>query len=170
MANSYYTREGHVIWWSCILFVLACCLPCIDCGPDIQRGEGPAFPDFGKGWNYGWMILLAGYEGGNHGVPWSANVFLAIGLFCLWQRRHRLAGTLGAIATVLGLSTWFLNYFSRPYHYDVMVGYYFWQASHVVLFVGAFRAGRVASSMPRVDRAEEMQVEAKPVLQDLNVQ
>jgi len=115
----------------CLLNLLACFLPCIDCGPGFQSSD-PGFPDFEAGWNFGWQILLLGWGGGNNGVPWSANVFLALGLACLWKRWLRAAAWLGVLASLLGLTTWWVRRFNT-----LMVGYYIWQASLLVLAVGA---------------------------------
>lgn len=84
----------------CLLYVLACILPCVDCGPALE-----GFLDFEAGWNYGWQILLLGWHGGNNGVPWSANLFLAFGLACLWSNWLRSAFWVGIVASVLGLTT-----------------------------------------------------------------
>jgi hypothetical protein len=123
----------------CLLFLLACFLPCIDSGREVPSSD-PGWPDFTAGCHFGLMILLFGWSGGNNGVPWSANVFLALGLGCLGFRRYRTAGVLGIIASALGLTTWLMNSFSRPHDIHPMVGYYFWQASQLVLAVGAFWA------------------------------
>jgi len=147
MAIPVKTPERTVIGWVCLLFLLACFLPCIDCGPEVPSSD-PGFPDFTAGWHLGLLILLFGWSGGNHGVPWSANVFLALGLLCLWFRRYRTAGVLGIVASGLGLTTWSLNWFSRPHDYHVMVGYYCWQASQLVLAVGALWAGQAALREP----------------------
>ncbi len=133
--------ERIVIGLVGILFVWACLLPCVDCGPEVLTSD-PGGPDLEAGRHFGLTILLLGWGGGNHGVPWSANVFLALGLLCLAFRRHRAAGVRGIVASCLGLTTWALNGFSRPCGYDPMVGYYFWQASLLVLAVGAFWAAR----------------------------
>ncbi len=114
-----------------VLFLLACCLPCIDGGPAVQSW------DFEAGWHYGWVILLVGWEGGNNGVPWSANVFLAGGLLCLWRRWFRAALCLGIVASVLGLTTWWVRRYDR-----LMIGYYVWQMSLLSLALGAALAYR----------------------------
>jgi hypothetical protein len=114
-----------------VLYALACFLPCVDCGPAVAHGDLD-FSVFERGYHVGFEILLLGWSGGNNGVPWSANVFLALGWFCLWTRRLRLTAALGLIAVLVGLTTWWARR-----HDTLMVGYYFWQASHFVLFVGA---------------------------------
>jgi hypothetical protein len=149
MAKGQKAPERRVIGWVCLVFLLACLLPCIDCGPEVPSSD-PGWPDFTAGWHFGLAILLLGWEGGNHGVPWSANVFLALGLLCLWLRQPRAAGVLGLIASALGLSTWALNWFSRPHNYHMMVGYYFWQASQLVLAAGALWVSRRPLQEPQV--------------------
>jgi hypothetical protein len=115
------------------LFGVACFLPCIDGGPH----RPPSDLDFhlDSGWHFGLEILLFGWSGSNNGLPWSANVVLLLGLGCLVVRLRRAAAVLGFIATVLGLTTWWV----RP-HETMMVGYYVWQASHMVLAGGALWA------------------------------
>jgi hypothetical protein len=141
MANGRTTPERKVIGLVCLLFLIACFLPCIDCGPEVPSSD-PGFPDFTAGRHFGLTILLFGWQGANNGVPWSANVFLALGLIVLWIRQPRVAVAFGLTASVLGLSTWLLNSFSRPHDYQVKVGYYFWQASQLTLTVGALWLSR----------------------------
>jgi hypothetical protein len=147
MASGLKAPESKVICLVCLLFLVACFLPCIDCGPGVTSSD-PGWPDSLAGCHIGLEILLFGWGGGNNGVPWSANVFLALGLYCLWIRRRRAAAAFGIIATCLGLSTWLLNSFSRPYTIHVMLGYYFWQASQLALSIGALWASRKATKPP----------------------
>jgi hypothetical protein len=149
MAKGQQARERRAIVCVRLLFLSACFLPCIDCGQEAPSCD-PGFPDFTTGWHLGLMILLLGWQGGNHSVPWSANVFLALGLLCLWVQRSRAAVVLGVIASALGLTTWLLNSFSRPHDYHVLVGYYFWQASLFVLAGGALWASRRPLEEPQI--------------------
>jgi hypothetical protein len=141
MARGPNTPERKVTRAVCLLFLLACFLPCIDCRSEVPSSD-PGFPDFTAGRHLGLMILLLGWGGGNQGVPWSANVFLALGLLFLGSRQPRPAAALGVIASGLGLTTWALNSFSRPHEYRMLVGYYFWQASLLVLAAGALWVSR----------------------------
>jgi hypothetical protein len=130
-----------------ILFLVACLLPCIDCGPDLQSGD-PGFPDFEAGRQYGLTILLFGWSGGNNGVPWCANVFLAVSLFCFAKKQIRLAILLSGIASLLGLSTWWAR------RYDtLLVGYYVWQLSMFASFGGAIWAARSSGRLAVVEDA-----------------
>jgi hypothetical protein len=139
-------RASRVIVVVLVLYGAACLLPCIDGGPDTQSGD-PGFPDFEAGWQFGLLILLFGWGGGNNGVPWSANVFWAAGVFCLAKGCYRLATTAGVIAAALGLTTWWIR------RYDtMMVGYYIWQASLLLLAVGAAWIAR--GSPGKAGRAE----------------
>jgi hypothetical protein len=153
---TYLSHTGEVVRWAISWFVLglfglACILPCIDGGPPIDSSGDVAGSDlFGeRGRHLGLELLLLGWAGGNNGVPWSANVFLALGLGCLVLRRHRAATVLGVIASILGLTTWWAR------RYDtMMVGYYFWQASHFVLAGGALCAIRTCGSRRRGSQTE----------------
>src|SRR5262245_15424348 len=118
MANGLERHQRLVIGLVGLLFLLACFLPCIDCGPEVPSSD-PGFPDFTAGPHFGLEILLFGWSGGNNGVPWSANVFLALGLLCLWNRQPATAGALGILASALGLTTWLMNSFSRPHDIQV---------------------------------------------------
>jgi hypothetical protein len=149
MASDVKSPERRVIGWVCLLFLLACFSPCIDSGPEVASSD-PGWPDSSAGCHFGLEILLFGWSGGNHGVPWSANAFLALGLLCLWLRRRRTAAVMGIVASGLGLTTWLLNSFSRPHDIHVLVGYYFWQASQFVLAVGASWASRKPLRDPTV--------------------
>ncbi len=117
------------------LYLAACFLPCVDCGPVLPDSSGDVAGSafLGEGGSHvGLEIHLFGWCGGNNGVPWSANVFLCLGYCCFVFRRYRTAAVLGLIATVLGLTTWWVR------RYDTLViGYYAWQASQVVLAIGA---------------------------------
>lgn len=114
----------------CFLYLLACFLPCVDCGPGFE-GSDPGFPDIEAGWHFGLLILLFGWDRSNI-WPWSANVFLALGLVCLWRNRLRSAFWLGILASGLGLTAWWVR------RYDtLMTGYYLWQASLLALAIGA---------------------------------
>lgn len=126
----------------CLLYLLACFLPCVDCGPTIPIGEDQ-FPDIDKGQIAGLGILLFGWGGGNNGVPWSANVFFAFGIACLWSKWFHAALWSGILATLLGLTTWWVR------RYDtLMIGYYLWQASLLALAVGAAFAIRQSARKP----------------------
>ena len=125
-----------------ILYGLACLTPAIR----VDDGKPSGDLDFKIGTVPGLMILLFGWEGGNNGIPWSANVFLGLGLLALAGRRFRVACTLGSAATVLGLTTvWVRGY------KNLHVGYFLWQASLATL---AVRAG-VAAWRSRAPRAHE---------------
>jgi hypothetical protein len=133
------TPKRKVIGLTCLLFLLACLLPCIDCGPEVPSSD-PGWPDFESGWHFGLTILLLGSDGGNNGVPWSANVFLALGLICLVYPKPRAAAVCGVIASVLGLTTWWVR------RDDVLlVGFYAWQASLFALAGGAIRMIRTTA-------------------------
>jgi hypothetical protein len=134
-----------------LLYLAACLTPAIDCGPSVPSSD-PGFPDFDAGWHWGLEILLFGWAGGNNGVPWSANVFLAIGLIGLRARWFRVAAASGSIAIVLGLSTWWVYRYS---HCHLLVGYYLWQGSLTALCLGAswaYRRTRDSEDIAAIER------------------
>jgi hypothetical protein len=149
MARGPNAPRRKVIGLVCLLFLSACLLPCIDCGPGRVPSSDGDFPDFTEGSHLGLAVLLLGWGGANHGVPWSANVFLGLGLLCLGLRQPRAAAVLGLIASCLGLTTWAMNWFTRPHDYRVMVGYYFWQASLLALAAGALWVSRRSVQGPK---------------------
>ncbi len=120
-----------------VLFGMACLPPAIR----VDDGRPSSDLDFKIGTAFGWEILLFGWGGGNNGVPWSANVFLALGLPLLALKRFRAACVLGGIAAILGLTTWWVWGYQ-----SVRVGYFLWQSSLLALAVGAGLAGRPALS------------------------
>jgi hypothetical protein len=141
MADRFQSRRRKVVGLTCLLFLAACFLPCVDTGTRGPTGD-PSFPDPSEGRQFGLVILLFGWGGGNHGVPWSANVFLALGVVCILSGHSRTAAGFGVVASVLGLTTWLINSFSRPFSVHPLVGYYFWQASQFVFAGGALWASR----------------------------
>ena len=83
-------------------------------------------------------------------------MFFVLGLAALSGRWFRCAAAYGIIASVLGLTTWFMNSFSRPHDIHVMIGYYFWQASHLVIAFGAMRIIRLRGLSPQVVGKDEI--------------
>jgi hypothetical protein len=119
-------KTAGLVFW---LFLAACILPCLDGGPPSTEG---AWPNPEEGWHFGLVILLFGYTGGNNGVPWSANLLLLLGVACLAFGRPQMAAALGVIASLLGLTTWWVRRGD-----SFLVGYYVWQACHLALTWGA---------------------------------
>jgi hypothetical protein len=130
-------------------YVAACFTPAIY----VDDGISTSDLDFKEGSPIGLVILLFGWSGGNNGIPWSANIFLALGLPPLLLGRFRAAFVLGGIASALGLTTW------PVWGYDRMLaGYYLWQASLLSLTTGA---GYAAWRQSRLRTGEPARI-AKP--------
>jgi hypothetical protein len=110
------------------LYIAACLTPAIY----VDDGVPTSDLDFKTGSPIGLILLLFGATGGNNGIPWSANVFLGLGLLALWMRRFPAAFALGSIASALGLTTLWVWGYGR-----VLVGYFLWQASLAALAAGA---------------------------------
>jgi hypothetical protein len=126
-AAAYY---DFVLWFVLAVFILyavACFTPAIY----VDDGRSSSDLDFKIGSPVGLFILFYGWPGGNNGIPWSANVFLALGLLVLCAKWFRAAFVLGSIATMLGLTTWWVWGYE-----NLLVGYYLWQASLAVFAVG----------------------------------
>jgi hypothetical protein len=82
----------------------------------------------------GWSLGLPGSNfsaGFPSCVPWSANWFLFVGWGFLLANRFGTAAWLAAVATVLALATWA----TAVAH--LLIGYYLWHASMLVLMIGA---------------------------------
>jgi hypothetical protein len=90
-------------------YLLACFLPCVDCGYPESFGD----LDFGvyeRGRQYGLSIFLFWWvSDSKYGIPWTANVFLLFGMLSLWRQRVQGAMVSGTIASVLGLTTWWVT-------------------------------------------------------------
>lgn len=115
--------------FSLTLYFMACWLPAIYVDDGVSSSSDLGFKD---GSPIGLLILLFGYSGGNNGIPWSANVFLAVGIICLLNRSIRLAAVWSSVASLLGLTTWWVWGYK-----SLLIGYYLWQASLIVFAVGA---------------------------------
>jgi hypothetical protein len=97
------------------VYALACALPA------VKDGDG-TLP--------GWACLVGCWRPPLC-VPWSANLLLASGVLWLGCGRYRVASWLGGAAALLGLTTWaFVDQ-------HVGMGYYLWQASLILLALGA---------------------------------
>jgi hypothetical protein len=102
------------------LYGLACVLPVI---LDERGPVAHSVP--------GWTCLLLGWHWPLC-LPWSANLVLAGGLLSLARGRYRTASWAGGAAALLGLTSW--AFVGK----DLGIGYYFWQASLVLLAVGGY--------------------------------
>jgi hypothetical protein len=107
---------GLIVALVLMLYGLACVAPAV-------RGRDRPVP--------GIRLLVGGGEGPRYAVPWSANVLLGAGLLAVRRRQYRIAAALGWAATGLALTAWAIR--DQTY----LVGYYFWQASPILLVLGA---------------------------------
>jgi hypothetical protein len=126
-------RTARVLGVVGLLYLTACCLPCIDCkAEDYHGGEGPWLPDRFPvaGQHSGLKALLLGSS--EAAIPWSANVFLVAGVCCLYTKRFRWATVLGGGAFALGLTTWWVLRTDT-----LLPGYYCWQSSLLALAAGS---------------------------------
>jgi len=81
-----------------------------------------------------WFGLMGGFGITWAVIPWSANAFLGLGMVELFRKHYRQALLLGILGNILGLTTWWFLW-----DYPLLIGYYLWQASMVVLVVGVIR-------------------------------
>lgn len=79
---------------------------------------------------YGWVPLFT--------IPWSANIFLAVGWILLLCNQNKLALGFGIAATLAGLTTW-------AFFQTLLVGYYLWQTSLLALPLSALLMSRRSS-------------------------
>jgi hypothetical protein len=112
-------RRGLILCLTLGLYGLACATPAVHgAGGDLL---GLAL--LGRRWLAPAPAIL--------GVPWSANVLFGAGLLCVACGRYRAASVLGWTAVLLGLTSWTMT------EEDYLLGYYLWQASLVLLALGA---------------------------------
>lgn len=71
----------------------------------------------------GWFPLFC--------IPWSANLLLVVGSIFLLCGRFKTAAWLGSFAALMALTTWGFGF------HHLLMGYYLWQASMVILAAGA---------------------------------
>jgi hypothetical protein len=88
----------------------------------------------------GYEALLSGFLLPSGLAGWSANGVLLAGWLLLLIRQHAAAATAGYLATLLALTVWLTHDPVNPSGQEQVtrlhVGYYFWQASTVALFLG----------------------------------
>ena len=127
--------RGTLILGVIALYGAACVLPAVQLR---EHGAGE-FHQVSEG-AIGFKALLLGWCPPST-VAWSANPVLLAGLVCYGLRRYDAAFRCGVVASLAGLTTWFLmtGEFER-----LLVGYYLWQASFLGLTMGAFCAQRAA--------------------------
>lgn len=73
-------------------------------------------------------------------IPWSANLLLLVGWVVLLCGRYRTALLLGVAASLAGLTT--LGYWATMQWENLLIGYYLWQASLLLLALGAWNLSR----------------------------
>lgn len=119
------------------LYVAACVTPAVY-APGFPSTHGPRDSPV----RLGVVALLLGWSLGLPGtnfsagfpscIPWSANWFLFVGWGFVLANRFKTAAWLGAVASVLAATTWAT---ALPH---LLLGYYLWQSSMLVLLIGAF--------------------------------
>ena len=84
---------------------------------------------------YGWVAAAFGWS---PAFPlqllWIANLLMWVGIICFLYRRFRVATWLSSLAILSALTTFF---YSRDPGSEILVGYYLWVGSMVVLLVGS---------------------------------
>ena len=111
-----------------LLYGIACAVPAAYFTPDVGgHNLHPGSP-------IGLSALLLGWLP-PYTIAWSANIPFLVGCVLFLMGRYRPAAYAGWAASALGLTTWALV-INREIPY-LLPGYYLWQASFVVLAVGA---------------------------------
>jgi hypothetical protein len=108
------------------LYVLALFCPAfLDDGWAIADGP-PSTPCAISGWG----ALVLGWAWDRSIWAWFANLFLVAALLCFPKKRFGWACSCAYMGTALAATSWFAG---RP----LLIGYYLWQASFIVLAIGA---------------------------------
>jgi hypothetical protein len=119
------------------LYIWACLLPVIYLDDGVPRGD----LDFKLGSPPGVVLLLVGWAGLTL-FPWLANLCLLIGAALWLADRERGAWWWARLAVVLALSSWFFVWPFKPHR--LLLGYYLWQWSTLLLAAAAWWAVRRA--------------------------
>ena len=133
------TTTGFPVRWAAFLvisaiYIAACACPAIEFSPEAPPkdfGDLRFLPDCEAGPQFGITALALGWTS-PWTIPWCANLVLFGGLILLVCKRYYGALGFGIATALLGASTWALfDYDDRLQR--LLVGYYLWQASLLVL-------------------------------------
>lgn len=137
MERRQFMNRKWVLGCSLLLFIIACNLPALE----FRRNEnGQEIWNGGATLVMGWLGLFVGQ------LAWLANGPLFLAMVCLLLRQRRACLVFGGLALLLSCTTWTL--FGSTLDGDeggvnklillrLHAGVYVWQASMLVLFVGA---------------------------------
>lgn len=120
---------GAVVWG---LFLAACCRPAVA----LDEFGGVAEPSRRQP-TTGWVALAFGWFPHWTAVPWSANVWLALGWLRYRQGDFRPAEWYGVTAVAAGLTSWLVALDGEVLA-GLLDGYYLWQASLLAFAVAVW--------------------------------
>jgi hypothetical protein len=112
-----------VVW---TLFAVACACPA---ARPVRENQSSILGVTALAW--GWVPPYT--------IAWSANLWLLLGWVFLLCEYRRAACSLGGLAVLAGLSSWWLVRLPPlvAWPMDLLVGYYLWQACLLVFFSGS---------------------------------
>jgi hypothetical protein len=130
---------------SCLLFIIACCLPCLYTLDSNMKHDAM----FGIG------ILLTGWSGVFVGIfAWFANPLLFLAWLLILCRLWRTAALMTLLAMLLASQTFTIFFRTLPAdegdvnHYTIQsfgIGFYFWVASLLIALVGSLLLWRLSA-------------------------
>jgi hypothetical protein len=115
---------------SVVLYLTACSLPSLRESYQVHKG---------------YLLLANGYT---H-VAWYANMLFIAALVLIRKTQLGMAATLASGAVVLALTTWFAGY-------ELLIGYFLWQGSFLVLAVAAWLGYLIESRSEAADASRAM--------------
>ncbi|QVL32727.1 hypothetical protein KIH39_02060 [Telmatocola sphagniphila] len=123
-----------------LLYAFACYLPAIQTFGPVGWGGGPNRVQVHTGL---YCLLLGWLPHPKIFVPWSANIFLLVGLIAFSRGGKKTAKICGIFGVCCGLGTF--NLLLNNDTNELLLGYYFWEASLIYFLVGTIFVSRTAS-------------------------
>ena len=111
------------------LYVMACCSPAMMARTISVNGRAAPI-EMLSGWTvlgFGWLPPYT--------LAWSANILLLVALVLLWVGWTRASLIWSSLAVLLSLTTWL--FFALGSISELLGGYFLWQASLLVVAIGA---------------------------------
>jgi hypothetical protein len=98
------------------------------------------------------------------GLAWLANPALLFGIFALRKNRRKLAGTLGLVALLMGITVVFLVHNEIG---PVLIGYYVWLSGMAILVICGARSQHGAQASQRMEKASTVAPDETPCVANI---